>query len=70
MCPGLENSKEEWLALKPFIGRILIRLGPGTSARMVLVLFINSNPMKNAAKTNEKSPAVRTSKALKVVEGL
>lgn len=30
-----ENRKEEWLALKPFIGRILIRLGLGTSARMV-----------------------------------
>jgi hypothetical protein len=30
-----ENRNDDWLALKPFIGRILIRLGLGTSAKMV-----------------------------------
>lgn len=30
-----ENKQEGWYVLRPFIGRILIRLGLGTSARMV-----------------------------------
>jgi len=30
-----ENRQENWYALKPYIGRILIRLGLGTSAKMV-----------------------------------
>lgn len=30
-----ENRQENWHAIKPFIGRILIRLGLGTSAKMV-----------------------------------
>ncbi|MBL7730022.1 MAG: DEAD/DEAH box helicase [Chitinophagaceae bacterium] len=30
-----ENRQDDWHAIKPFIGRILIRLGLGTSAKMV-----------------------------------